>query len=133
MTTNNSDSGFLATIAYLGAWLLTSIGAILDALYVREAILSVLLAFQVIKSEAFHKAGGLGVDFQTSYLVSTLDLTVIFVLGCVAVAAIIYIEYYFRKGRPLGLLGKRIARVIGIEVVVVVLAILIRIIFNQIG
>jgi hypothetical protein len=128
MSTETSNSGFLVTIGLYIAWLVTSLGAVVDALYIREAILSILSAFQVAKTEAFHKAGGIGLDFQTGYAISTIDNAMLLILGCGAIAAVIAIEYYFRKGRPKGLLLKRVGTVVGTEIAIIIAAILIRVV-----
>jgi len=60
------------------------------------------------------------VDFTTQFGLTAIDNAMLLVLGCAAIGFIIWIEYYFRKGRPLGLLYKRIARVAGIEVAIIV-------------
>ena len=44
-----------------------------DALYIREAALSIASLFQAAQYQAFKQKGGFGLDFQTGYLVGAFD------------------------------------------------------------
>lgn len=125
MATASARPDWLVSLGQFGAWILTSAGAIFDALYIRSAIQSILSALSLAHGAAYQRQGGLGVDFQFTNALTATDEFLLVVLGCVALACIIAIEYYFRKGRPRGLLLKRIGRVVLIEVAVFVVAILI--------
>lgn len=117
--------GCLSTLGHYGAWLITSAGAIIDLLAVRQAILATLAVFSVISAEAYHRRGGLGTDFTTQFGLTAFDNFALLVLGCVAIGFIIWVEYYFRKGRPLGLLYKRIAKVALIEIAIIAVVVVI--------
>lgn len=115
--------GCLSTLGHYSAWLITSAGAIIDLLAVRQAILAMLAVFSVISQEAYHARGGVGVDITTQFGITAFDNAMLLILGCVAIGFIIWVEYYFRKGRPLGLLYKRIAKVALIEIAVIVVVV----------
>ncbi len=115
----------LSTISIYGAWAISSAGIIIDLLATRQAILSVLAVFSVISADAYHRRGGLGTDFTTQFGITTFDNVMLLVLGCLAISFVLWVEYYFRKGIPKGLLYKRIAKVALVEIAVIVAAIII--------
>jgi len=132
MSTNEKQAGCLVSLGQYFAWFVTSLVAVVDALYIREAILTGLARFQVAQAEAFHKAGGVGLDFSTGFAMSFIDDVILLILGIAAIAAVVTIEYYFRKGQPQGLLLKRIGIVFGIEIAVIAVSIILRVIFQVI-
>ena len=123
---NEHKGGCLVSLGQAFAWLVTSLLAVADMLYVREAVLAILSALQSAKDVAYHAAGGVGLDFSTGFAVSLADDVMILILGIATVGAVVTIEYYFRKGQPKGLLLKRIGFVAAIEVGIIVVSILIR-------
>lgn len=126
MLYNESKGGWLATVSQYAAWLVTSIIAIIDMLAIREAVLALLAWFRVVETAAYHQAGGVGEDIFTGFGISAADNVLLLILGCAVVAVVILVENYFRKGRPLGLLYKRIGKVFLIEIAIILGAILIR-------
>jgi len=126
MEYNETRGGWLVSIGQYIAWLITSLGAIMDALYIREAVLYILSLYQVIQTEAFHKRGGIGLNLQYGFAMSAVDDFLLLILGCGAVVAAVTIEYYFRKGRPKGLLLKRIGVVVGVEIGIIAAMILLQ-------
>jgi hypothetical protein len=126
MEESGSRGGWLATLSYFIAWMVTSAGSIIDALLVREALLAVLAWYKVISTEAYHQQGGVGDNLITSFGVAAVDNVMLLVLGCGAIAATVWIEYYFRKGRPMGLLYQRIGKVFAVEIAIIIAALLIR-------
>jgi hypothetical protein len=120
LQSDQTQSGILDSLVQYLAWFLTSAGAILDALFIRGALVAVLAFFQVISADAYHKRGGVGVDLQFGYTMTAIDLWMIVILGCVTVGVVIAIEYYLRKGRAQGALYKRIAIVVGIEALILI-------------
>ena len=120
MNNEGTRNDWLVSIGLYVAWLVTSMGAIFDALYIRQGVLAILGALQVIQQDAYQKAGGLGIDFQVGYTIEALNNFLLLILGCAVIAFVIAIEYYFRKGKPKGLLWKRIVRVVVIEVGILV-------------
>jgi hypothetical protein len=125
---NQVKGGWIVDIGQYVTWLVTSLIAVVDALYVREAVLAGLSLFQAAQTENYHRQGGVGLDFSTGFAISVIDDFMLLILGCAAVAAVITIEYYFRRGRPKGLLLKRIGIVVGIELAIIVVSILIRVV-----
>jgi hypothetical protein len=123
---NEHKGGCLVSLGQYFAWFVTSILALADMLYVREAVTAILSAIQSAKNVAYHAAGGLGLDFSTGFALSLADDIIIFILGIATIAAVVTIEYYFRKGQPKGLLLKRIGKVVAIEAGIIVVSIIIR-------
>ena len=117
--------GIWATLGLYLAWLITALGVIADALYIREAIVAILTAINAVHSTNFTKAGGIGVDLNFAYSMTFADELILTILFIAAIAFVIAIEYYFRKGRPKGLLLRRIITVVVIEVGIIVVSILI--------
>jgi hypothetical protein len=124
---DNAPSRFdwLISLGQFGAWILTSVAAVIDALYIRNAAQAVMRALQVVEYEAYQRKGGIGLDLQFGFALTAVDDILLLVLGCAALAAVIGIEYYMRKGRPKGLLLKRIGKVVLIEVIIFAVAILV--------
>jgi hypothetical protein len=125
MEYNESKGGLLATVSLYVAWLVAAAGSVINAIAIREALLSVSAIFRLVSTEAYHRNGGVGEDIFTGFGISALDNVMLLVLGCLAIGFTVWVEYYFRKGRPKGLLYKRIAKVIGAEIGIIVLAIII--------
>lgn len=128
MESTESKGGWLTTIMVYIAWAATVAGAVIDALMVREAVLAILAWVKVIKTEAYHQAGGVGQDILTGFGLAAIDYAVVFLLAIIAIGFTIWLEYYFRKGRTLGLLYKRIGKVVAVEIGIIVAAVLIRVI-----
>ena len=127
MDDNQTKGGWIVDVVQYVTWLVTSLVVVVDALYVREAVLAGLSLFQMAQTENYHRQGGVGLDLSTGFAISLIDDFMLLILGCAAVAAVIVIEYYFRRGRPKGLLLKRIGTVVGIELAIIVVSIIIRI------
>jgi hypothetical protein len=123
----NQDS-WLVSIGLAFAWLVTSVLAVISGLYIREAVLSIASLFQVTQEQGYKQSGGIGIDFTPGRVVLLFDNILLVVLGIGMVAIVIWIEYFFRKGRPQGLLLKRIGIVAGIEVAIIVVSIVIRLV-----
>lgn len=126
MTNNESNSGWLDTLSLYAAWAITAAGSVINMLGVREAILSFLALFQVINAEAYRRKGGVGEDIFTNFGIAAFDNVMLLVLGCATIVAVIWIEYYLRKGRAKGLLYKRIGKIVVVEVAIIIGVILIR-------
>ena len=128
METDENRGGWLVSIGQAFAWLVTSLLTVVTGLYFRDAALSIASLFQAAQYQVYRQKGGIGIDFQTGYMVSFFDNVLLLIIGIVVVSAVIAIEYYFRKGRPKGLLLKRIGIVLGIEIGTIVVSILIRLV-----
>ena len=126
MDTSENQAGCMVTLGMYFAWFVASLLAIVDALYIREAILTILARFRLAQAQAFHSAGGVGLDFSAGFAMTFIDDVILLLLGIGAIAAVVSIEYYFRKGQPQGLLLKRIGIVFGIEIAIIVVSIIIR-------
>jgi hypothetical protein len=122
----------VATLIQYVAWLLAGVGSVLDMLAIREAVLALLAWYRVIETKAYRAAGGVGEDIFTGFGISAADNVILVILACGAVAVTVWAEYYFRKGRPKGELYKRIGKVLGIELAVIVVAMIIRVIVSGI-
>jgi hypothetical protein len=129
MDTEEKQAGCWVTLGMYFAWFIASLLAVVDALYIREAILSILARLQVTQAQAFRDTGGVGLNLSAGFAITLIDDIVLLLVGIGAVAAVVSIEYYFRKGQPKGLLLKRIGIVFGIEFAIIVVSIVIRSIF----
>jgi hypothetical protein len=119
----NWDSWQVSIGLYL-AWFVTSLLAVFSGLYIREVIIRIVSLFQVAAEQAYQQKGGIGWDFTPGRVAFLLDNIMLFVIGIAVVGFAIWIEYYFRKGRPQGLLLKRIGKVAGVEVAIILVSIL---------
>ncbi len=113
---------WVETTVYLVAWLIGSLLCIVDALFIRNAVLSFM-----VWSEA--RAANT-TSIQISSAIETADKVVLLVVMCAAIAFVIWIENAFRKGMKVGKLYKRIAIVGGIEVAVAAVALLVQLVFG---
>ncbi len=126
METKASRPEWLVSIGQGLAWLATSFGALLSAIYIREFVLEILRWYRAWHLEALRKSGVIAKELETNTRLSALDFILIFVLTCVTAWLVIEIEYYFRKGRSKGLLLKRILKVAGIEAGIILGSVLLR-------
>lgn len=121
-------NGWLVTLGQFFAWVIASLGTIADVLYIRGAFTALLTVLDRAHAGSYARSGGIGPDITFGFQLSALDQGLIFILSLVAVSAVIAIEYYFRKGRPQGLLFQRIGKVFGIELGIIVVSILINLV-----
>ena len=128
MFETHSGPGWLVDLGQFGAWILTSAGAVVDTLYAVSATQVIFQALKITEYSAYRHRGGIGIDLQFGFTLTALDSLLLLVLACASVAAVIAIEYYFRKGRLKGLLLKRIVKVLGIEAAIIAAAILIQVV-----
>ncbi len=119
---------WLVSLGVLFVWVATSALAVFDGFHVRETIIDILRVIQAEQYKVFRQNGGIGQDFQTGYLVEFIANGLLLVIGVILVTVVIWIEYYLRRGRSQGQLLRRIGKVIGVEVAVLVISILIRVI-----
>lgn len=97
-------TGWKETLAYLVAWLVSVALLLADLMSVRYVLLAVI---------AWLRPDRWTYDFWNRVL--------LLVLACAGIALAITFEYYFRRGSERGLLGKRVLRVMGIQVAIAVL------------
>jgi len=126
MTLKGSRPEWLISIGQGAAWLVTSFGTIVTALFIREAVVDVLRWNQSRVLQTAREQGEVGKALETSTQITATDFIVIFILACLAVWAVIEIDNYFRKGRPKGLLLKRVLTVAGIEIGIIIGSVLLR-------
>lgn len=122
----NQDS-WLVSLGLAFAWLAASILAVLDGMYIRLAILNVV-ALLSEQYRALYQSSEIGLDLSIRYAETLLDSVLLLLLGLGMIVAVIWVEYYFRKGRQKGVLLKRLGLVFGIQVAIIVVSIVIRMI-----
>ena len=127
MESKESRFGWLVSIGQWLAWLATSAGVIVTAIYIREGLLDFLGRYGVMRLEEYSENGVIAKRLEVRTELTAVDFFTIFFLACLAVWAIVWIEYYFRKGRAKGLLWKRVLRVAGVEAAIILGSILLRI------
>jgi hypothetical protein len=126
----SSKGSWWKVIVHYAAWLAASALAILDMLLLREAVVDFMVWNQTRLMEA-QRAQGLDPDkVQLGFRTEAVAQWALFILGIVVIAAVIWVEYYFRKGALIGKLFQRIGIVIGTEVGIIVLAVLLQMIFT---
>ena len=116
--------GWVITLIEVVSWLLASAGAILDALYIREAVLNILRALQIVNQDAFRARGNVGIDLKFGFGIEAVNDILLLVAGCAAIAFVVWADYYFRTGIKKGLFWKRLARVFGIEAGILIVMVL---------
>ena len=126
MVKPHTAPGWLVTIAQFTAWLVTSLVAVVDMLFIRYAALAVMQALQFIDYNELHKRGFMGINYQFGFAIGAADNIILVILSICAVSFTVWVEYYFRRGRPLGLLWKRIGIVLASQIGIVILSILIQ-------
>ncbi len=126
----STRSAWWETPVYLVSWLLGSLLCILDALLIRNAVLSFLIWNQARTGNAPNAQGVSPNEFQLSSAVETIDKVVLLVLMCVAIAFVVWIENYLRKGAKQDKLVKRILIVGGIEVGIAAVALIVTAVFG---
>lgn len=112
------------------SWLVAAVLAILDVLMLREALITFLTWNQVRIQQAQRAQGLVPQNVELGFTTEAIAQGALFILGIVAVGAVIWIEYYFRKGAAIGMLFKRIGIVLGVEVGLVILAVVLQMIFG---
>ncbi len=130
MGSKETRAEWLISIGQVLAWLITGAGAILTALFVREAGVDLLAWNGAQRVQSSREAGEVGRALRTNTQIRAADFTIIFILTCLVVWAVIEIDFYFRKGRPKGLLLKRFLTVAGIEVGIIIGTVLLRLLLQ---
>lgn len=94
------------TLAYLAAWLVSSLIAFLDLWIAGSAVFQATVWFGTHRSEASRPHDLVtGSDF--GWTVEFVSLAAALVLVCIGAAVIIGLEYYYRKGADKGILARR--------------------------
>ncbi|MCL4504735.1 MAG: hypothetical protein M1434_05505 [Chloroflexi bacterium] len=124
-----SQSSLWKTFVRIVAFLLAVILMLLDVLGIRNALLSFLTWDQTRIIAAQRAQGTTGSIFRMGAAIQTIDLTSIIVLGIAAIAAVIWIEYYYRFGAKQGKLYKRIGIVTAVEVAIILIAFILSFVF----
>ena len=127
MEVKESRLSWLVSIGQWLAWLATAVGVIISAIYIREALLDFLVRYGVYRLEDYQEQGVIAKGLEINSQVGAVDYFAIFILACLAVCAIVWIEYYFRRGRLKGVLWKRVFKVAGVEVAIIAGSVLLRI------
>lgn len=130
MESKNTRAEWLVSIGQVLAWLITAAGVILTALFVRGAAVDFLVWNGARRLQSFREAGEIGRALQITTQTKAADFITIFILTCLGVWAAIEIDFYFRKGRPKGLLLRRFLTVAGIEIGIIIGTVLLRILLQ---
>jgi len=130
MELKETRAEWLVSIGQVLAWLITAAGVVLTALFVRGATKDFLVWNGARRLQSFREAGEVGRALRIGTQTKAADFIIIFILTCLAVWAVIEIDFYFRKGRPEGLLLKRFLTVAGIEIGTIIGTVLLRILLQ---
>jgi hypothetical protein len=104
------------TVASLLAWIVSCALLVIDTLLGRGALLSVL-AWVVARTGLAPSAVR-----ELHWTFQFVELALWLILMCIGAGVAVGLEYYYRQGAGQGLLGRRVQRVIGIQIVVALLA-----------
>lgn len=125
-----SQSSLWNTLVRIVAFVLAVALMLLDVLGIRNALLSFLTWDQRrILAGQSAQGGTTGSSFQLGAAIQTTDLAVIIIMGIVAIGAVVWVEYYYRIGAKQGKLYKRIGIVTAVEVVIILIALILPLIF----
>lgn len=118
------------SVIQYGSWIVAVILAIVDALMIREALIS-FLTWNQIRIQNLQRAQGLVPEkTQLGFTTEAFAQGAAFVLAVIVIAAVIWIEYYFRKGNERGVLFRRIGIVAGVEVGILLLSLILQVVFG---
>lgn len=127
MDIKKSRPGWLVSIGQGMAWLISAVGVILTALFVREAVHEIVLWIADRRLAAAREGGVPGGNtIRIGNQTTAFDFIGIFLLAILAIWAIVEIDNYLRKGRAKGLLFRRFLKVIGIEAGIIIGSVLLR-------
>jgi hypothetical protein len=129
MKAEKSGFKWLVSLGQSGAWFILAFGALLSAIFIREALKDFLFWYRVQHLNALRESGIIGGDIRTTAQITFIDFFAIFILAILVVSSIVVIDNYLRRGRASGLLGKRIFTVAGIEGGIIIGTILLRMLF----
>ena len=68
----------------------------------------------------------MGINYQFGFAIGAADNFIMVLLAVGVAGFTVWVEYYFRRGRPLGLLWKRIGMVLAAQIGLIVLMIAIQ-------
>lgn len=108
--------GWKLVMATFGAWLISCALLVVDSLLVRGAFFTVVawLGARLQQSSS--------ALFDLRWALEFVDWLLWLILVCVGVALAVAFEYYYRQGAEKGLLGKRVRRVMGIQLAVALIS-----------
>jgi hypothetical protein len=115
------------TVAYGVGWFVSSVLLIIDLLYLRELLITIM-TYVYGRINAARTARGQLTDTSLSFTIDAIDRGMIFLGGIVAVSLAILIEYYYRKGEYKGDLFSRILKVVGTEIGIIVLSLVLQLV-----
>jgi hypothetical protein len=129
MKAERSSFHWLVSFGQGLSWMTLAAGALLSAVFVREALKEFLVWYRVQHLNALRESGITGGDLRTTAQITAIDFFAIFILAILVVLSIVVMDNYFCTGRAKGLLRKRILTVAGIEVGIIAGTILFRMLF----
>lgn len=110
-------------IVYVIAWILCSLLMLADVLVVREATMDVMTQIQTNRAENAPEGEFHMVMIEFGSVIEQVDRTILMV-GAVAVAVMsVYVEHYFRMGLKKEDLVKRLLKVFGILIAILIVGV----------
>lgn len=103
------------TVGYVVAWLVSVALVVVDLLLVRGLVINGLTSIGALRSFADPDRWR-SVRLTYGWTVQTIDLATLLVFCCLAIAFVIVIESYYRKGLREGQLGQRVVRVVRTQI-----------------
>jgi hypothetical protein len=126
----SSKGSWWKVVIHYVSWLVASLLAIVDALLLRQAVISFMIWNQTRIIEAQRAQGLVPEKIQLGFTTEAVAQWALFILGITVVTAVIWIEYYFRKGIAIDKFFQRIGIVLGTEVGLIVLAVILQMVFS---
>ena len=116
-----------STVRYL-AWIIASLGLVVNIYLIREAVLDILARFGASVQSRAAEAGSTGNGANVIFAVEAFDRFLILALSLLAVGFSVWIEYYLRNGEKRGEMYPRLGKVFGTIIAITVVAVLVQII-----
>lgn len=110
-----SQPGWRGTAAYLGAWLASSALVIVGFVVMRDLVMDIASWAAFRRATYLRQQGLLVGDSRFGWTLDAVNLGAMLFLACAGMASVVYLEYYYRTGLERGLLARRVARALAIE------------------
>lgn len=113
---------WLSNLAVLGGWVVSILLSILDVWSIQNAVVQVAVWAGTLRSAGERLGQSYG------WTVETISMTSLLILLCMVVGFEVWVEYFYRRGAPLGLLRRRLLKVSLIQTLIALAAALVAIV-----
>jgi hypothetical protein len=109
--------GLHKSLAYIGAWICAIALLVVIMILVRGITMDIMTVIGLLRAQ-FNIEKWRYARLTWGWIKATVDRAFLFLMAIIGISLTVVFEHYFRKGMHEGLLGKRIIRVLGIEIIV---------------